>query len=291
MVKYKPVKENSFREYFSYLVAPLFNFSGDLKYSHRYKKNSSNKNITSYFNRFISDNKIKQIYRFLDFLHLSSHKDFEEQKKQGVITSGLHPIEEQSWYINYLKPKIITFKAEDIWQVMLDYGQRDKYSRFLSKQNFIDRFEIFMQNYFFSAVSSHVLVEIFLLAFEGEEADREERLAQFLNCLCYKQALQLLETLKLITTHEKHWRYYCHLLIKCMRNAQIKHALILIPEELEDFALEKLYPYEIIEVIELLDDLKRKERVVQKVLTSAKEWWSEYSQEDIQQVLAILRSQ
>ncbi len=293
MVKFKPVKESSLKGYFSYLITPFLSLSGfsGSRLGHRYKKTKSAKNVSSYFNRFISDSRIKQIYHQLEFLAQSAVSDLEQQKNQGLISKGLHPLKEKEWYIDYLKPRIDDFSSEDSWQVMLNDGQRDKYAKFLSKGECLNRFDIFVQNYFFSALPAQKLVEIFLIAYEGEEIERKEKLELLLNCLSHKQAACLIETLRLTISDTRHWVSYCESLLGYMRNAQIKNVLFLLPYELENCALEKLYPYEILEVVELTDDVQKKEKIIRSVLKHRKEWWSNFSHDEVKHALSILRTQ
>lgn len=292
MVKFRPVKENSFKEYFSYFINPFFNRSlfAESKADHRYKKTKAAKNISSYFNRFISDTSVKQVYKVLEFLHQSSTYDFEQQKKQGLIPKGLHPLEEKEWIIEYLKPRIDNFNAESAWLVMVNMGHRDKYMRFLSRSECLNRFEIFVQNYFFASLPESMLVEIFLLAYDGEEVERKEKLEHLMECLCHKQTVKLIDTLKKTIADARHWVAYCEILLGFMRNAQIKSVLSVLPNELEDLALKKLYPYDIIEVVEQMEDAHQKERMIQKVLKNRKDWWRDFSHDEVYQALSILNS-
>lgn len=291
MVKYKPIKENIFREYFSYIVDPILSFSKftDSKYAHRYKTGKAS-NVASYFNRFVSENKTRQIYKEMDYLHYSSREDLEQQKKQGLIPKNIHPLDEQNWFIDYLRPRIDIFSAEDAWMMMLNMGQRDKYHRFVSKKVAISQFEIFVQNYFFSALAPSKLVEIFLLAYDSEEVERKERLKNFLDNLCFRQTTLLIETLQKITVDEKLWASYCESLLCSMRNAQIKDVLFSLPEVLEEAALKKLYPCEVIEVIEKVEQNNKREALIRKVLENGNVWWDGFSHDDIRQTYAILRS-
>lgn len=293
MVKFRPVKESSFKNYFSYLITPFLNLSvfTESKTIHKYKKTKAAKNISSYFNRFIADSSIKQVYKVLEFLHQSSMHDFEHQKKQGLIPKGLHPLEEKEWFIEYLKPRIDNFTAENVWLVMLNMGQREKYMRFLSRSECLNRFEIFVQNYFFAALPEQMLVEIFLLAYDGEDVERKEKLEHLMECLCHKQTAKLIETLKKTILDSRHWVAYCEILLGFMRNAQIKNVLNLLPYELEDFALKKLYPYDIIEVVEQINDSHQKEKMIQKILKNRKEWWGGFSHDEVHQALSILHAQ
>ncbi len=292
MVKYKPVKESSLKEYISYLFTPFLNLSGftDSKLAHKYKKTKSAKNVSSYFNRFISDSRVKQVYRKLEFLSQSAAQELEQQKSQGILSKGLHPLQEKEWYIDYLKPRIEELTSEDSWLVMLNDGRRDKYARFLSKSECLNRFEIFVQNYFFSALPAQKLVEIFLIAYEGEGVERKEKLELLLNCLSHKQASLLIKTLRKTILDSKHWVGYCESLLGHMRNSQIKNVLFLLPYELENYALGKLYPYEILEVVEQLDDVQRKEKIIHKVLENRKDWWSGFSHDEVKHALSVLRS-
>ncbi len=293
MVKYKPLKENFFKEYFSYLVSPLLNLtrSADPKWAHRYRTGVSSKNVVSYFNRFIFEGKTRQMYRHLDQLHSLSFADLEQQKKQGFVPQDLHPIQEQNWLIEYLRPRISSFNAEDVWEMMVYYGQRERYCRYLSSKRGIDQFEIFLENYFFSALSPQLLVEIFLLIFDAEEKEQTERLEQFLNCLSPKQSNMLIMTLKKVTVDFDCWKKYCQRLIACMRNAQTKNVLQFLPKDLEKDALKKLYPYEVLEVVESIHKSEKKEQIIRIVLENARTWWEDFSHDEVKHTLSILRTQ
>ena len=292
MVKYKPLKENIFREYFSYLVDPILSLSRltESKFGHRYRARKPS-NVASYFNGVVSESKIRQLYRGLDYLNDSSRKDLEQQKKQGLIPGSIHPIDEQNWFIEYLRPRIETFSAEDAWIIMLNDGQRDKYTRFLLRGSCVSQFEIFIQNYFFSALPASKLVEIFFIAYENEEEEREEQLRKYLESLSFRQTTLLIETLKKITIDEKCWLTYCRNLLKVMRNAQIKDVIFILPMALEDEALKKLYPYEVVEVVEVLQKGEKKEALIRKILENAIQWWDGFSHDETKEALAILRSQ
>lgn len=291
MVKYRPLKENLFREYFSYLVDPILGLSrkSDSKLPHSYKTGKPS-NVASYFYRFVSDNKSRQLYRNLDYLNITSRADLEEQKSQGLISKGIHPVEEQKWFIEYLKPRIEFFTADDAWLLMLNDGQRDKYSRYLSRGESISQFEIFVQNYFFSALSAPRLVEIFLLAYEANEEEKEEKLFKFLDCLCFRQTTLLIETLRKITIDYRLWVSYCKNLLEGMRNAQVKDVIFSLPPELQEEALKKLYPYELIEVVEKMESCEQKDIIIQNVLRNGLTWWDEFPYEEVKEALSLLRA-
>lgn len=293
MVKYKPLKENIFREYFSYLVDPILSLSKltESKFGHRYKTGKPS-NVASYFNRVVSESKIRQLYRGLGYLNESSRTDLEEQKKQGLIPKGIHPLDEQNWFIEYLRPRIESFSADDAWVIMINDGQRDKYTRFLSRGSSVSQFEIFIQNYFFSALPASKLVDIFFIAYESdEEEEREEQLEKYLECLSFRQATLLIETLKKITIDKKCWFVYCQRLLASMRNAQIKNVVFTLPEKLQEEALKKLYPYEVVEAVELLEKGERKEALIGNILENGLQWWEGFSHDEIKEAFAILRSQ
>lgn len=292
MVKYKPLKENIFREYFSYLVDPILSLSGfaESKFGHRYRTGKPS-HVASYFSRFISEGKVRQIYKNLDYLCTTSLVDLEQQKKQGLIPKNIHPLEEQNWFIEYLRPRIEFFSAEDVWFVMLNDGQRDKYMRYVSKGCCISQFEIFVQNYFFSALPASKLVEIFLIVYDSEGAEKEERKQKYLDCLPFRQTTLLIETLKKITIDHALWTSYCKELLSSMRNAQIKDVIFALPQDLQEEALKKLYPYEVIEVVEQLEKGDQKEALICKILEKGLKWWGEFSHDEVKETLSILRSQ
>lgn len=291
MVKYRPLKENLFREYFSYLVDPIFSLSrkSDSKLPHSYKAGKPS-NVASYFYRFVSDNKSRQLYKNLDYLNIISRADLQKQKSQGLIPEGIHPIDEQKWFIEYLRPRIEFFTADDAWTLMLNDGQRDKYSRYLSRGECINQFEIFIQNYFFAALSASRLVEIFLIAYEADENEKEEKLFRFLDCLCFRQTTLLIDTLKKIIVDRRVWVSYCESLLEGMRNAQVKDVIFSLPVELQEKALKKLYPYELIEVVEKMDFCEERNKIIQNVLLNGQSWWEEFPYEEVKDALSLLRA-
>ena len=174
---------------------------------------------------------------------------------------------------------------------MLNDGQRDKYIRFISKGSCISQFEIFIQNYFYSALPASKLVEIFLIVYDSDETEKEERRQKYLDCLPFRQTTVLIETLKKITVDERLWTSYCTELLSSMRNAQIKDVVFKLPEELQEDALKKLYPYEVIEVVEQLRKGEQKEALICKILENGLKWWDEFSHDEVKETLSILRSQ
>ena len=84
------------------------------------------------------------------------------------------------------------------------------------------------------------------------------------------------------------WTDYCQSSLKEMRNSQIKEVISFIPSEIECFALEKLYPCEILEVVDQEHDEKKKRLLIDKVLKNGKTWWSSFSQNEINQTYSLL---
>lgn len=292
MVKYKPVKENAFKEYLSSLITPLLQLTqlSESKIAHRYHPGRAGSHVSGYFNRFVLESRIKYVYRYLEFLHHNSSADFEKQKEQGLIHQGLHPLKEKEWFIDYLRPRLEELTVEDIWLVMLNNGHREQYMRYLSRAECVNRFEIFVENYFFGALSKQMLVEVFLLAYEGSDIEREESLMCLMDCLCFKQTACLIDSLKCTISDHNQWVRYCSTLLSHMRNAQVKKVFRALPSEIEDYALAKLYPYEIVEVVEQLPSPSQRAKVIRKVLQKYKEWWNHFSHDEVKHALAILSS-
>lgn len=292
MSKYRPLKENFLREYFANLLDPIFNFSGlnNQKELAKQQISATTSDSTSYFNKFVNENKHRHIYRQLESLLLLGHQELKEQKKLGRISIDIHPLQEQEWFIKFLRPRILSFAASDIWMVILNYEEREKYCRYLSPHHCVDQFEIFLQNYFFSALSAEVLKEVFFLALQGIEDDRQMQLQKLVSCLSNRQVCVLIKILKDRVIDREHWKMYCLQLIVYMRNSQIKEALLLFPEEAENEALKKLYPFEIIEILDKIEDPFAKDKIREKILQNGRKWWGNFSQEEIKQTFTLLRA-
>lgn len=244
------------------------------------KKNSSEKWV--FIHRFLEESKVKNLYRHLHGVYRVSKGSLKSMQEQKIISSVLHPLEEQSWYIQYLKGQLLSFTPEEIWTLILNLEQRDKYIRYLDSDDDWESFEIFLQNYLIHSLSIDQLEPVFYFAYR-QQVERTALLEKLFQCLLCDQAYDLFARIKASKKEPNHWLQCCRDCIDTMRNSQVKKIISLIPYEVESYALKKLYPCEILEVIEDELDEKRKMQLAQHVLKGYKEWWQSFSYEEVKE--------
>ncbi len=276
---------HSIWNYFSDFSNPDF-FSNPLSLkSRQYKKHPHEKFV--FVHKLIRENKLKNLYRRLDGLYHSSLLYFENQIAEGHIQPDLHPRDEQYWFIEYLKTKTDHFSIEETWLLILNHEEREKYAKYLNEGEDLCAFELFLHNYLIQALSGTYLKEIFLIAYE-DPIDRKVHLKKLFECLHSTQVRCLFEALKRDGIPYQVWSHYCQCSLEEMRNSQIKEVISFIPSEIECFALEKLYPCEILEIVDQEHDEKRKRLLIDTVLKNGKTWWSFFSRDEINETYSLL---
>ena len=246
--------------------------------------------MLQFVQRMISESKLRQLYKRLDQLYNQAIVTLKQQQEEGITAKDLHPKVEQSWFIDYFKLKMDEFSSQEVWLLIMNHEHRDKYMKYLSYISDVNAFEIFLQNYFIPAIEGSLLKELFFIAFDGLELDRKSQLEKLLECLHCKQGKCLLEAIKQDVVSSSLWEKYCHDVISCMRNAQIKISIPIIPTELEAYALEKLYPCEVLEVVDQELDESKKKILIKKALEGCQKWWSSFSQDEINLTKSLLIS-
>lgn len=271
--------------YFSDFSNPDF-FSNPLSLKSRQcKKQPSEKFV--FVHKLIRENKLKNLYRRLDALYHASLLSFENETAKGEIPNDLHPRDEQLWFIEHLKTKVDLFSPEDAWLFIINHEERDKYAKYLNEDENVCAFELFLHNYLIQALSGTYLKEIFLIAYE-DPIDRKSHLKKLFDCLQCTQVKCLFEALKRDGISYQVWSHYCQSSVEVMRNSQIKEAISFVPLEIECFALEKLYPCEILEIVDQEHDEKKKRLLIDKVLKNGKTWWSFFSRDEVNETYSLL---
>lgn len=255
----------------------FFSNPPDLK-KHKYATCPSHQLL--FIQKFLNENKLKDLYQRLEKLYKQALNAFNQDKKTGITDPGLHPKEEQKWFINYLQNQLDGFSTDELCLVIEHYEQREKYFKYLKCSEEINPFEIFLYNYLLKALSSHHLSQIFLHIYYGSPCDQESDLSQFFSCLNIEQSKLLFKFLKKEADCQRKWIEYCQSSISVMRNSQIKEVILQLPSEIENFALEKLYPCEILDVVDQESDEKKKRYLIDKVLSNYKKWWHSFSYEE-----------
>ncbi len=243
----------------------------------------------SFVHLYLEESVIKNLYKKLHGLYRVSACAFEAQKKQGKVQANLSPLEEQAWFIQFLRDKVSFFSSKEIWTVLLNIEQRDKYVRYLEISEDWTAFEIFIQNYWAHALTGKQLVDVFNLAF----SDRQESISLLELLFCYlgcEQAFELMLALKTLKFHPNDWEEYCRSTIQVMRNSQIKKIISLLPSSLMEHALKKLYPCEILDIIEDEKNDIRKSYFIEIALEHHKEWWSDFCYQEVKETANLLEN-
>lgn len=241
----------------------------------------------TFVHRFLEESKIKNLYHRLHGIYRVSKLAFKSLQDEGVLAKDLHPLEEQSWFVKYLKEQSIDLSAEEIWTLLLNLEQRDKYLRYLDSHEDWQSFEIFIQNYLIHSLSSEQLLPVFLLAY-SQPYERKSLLEKLFPCLICDQAHDLFAALKELRKNFVDWSECCCRCVDAMRNSQVKRIIYLLPFEVENYALKKLYPCEVLEVIQMESDEKKKEQLLRHVKEGYRSWWQQFSHEEIKETYESL---
>lgn len=270
------------------LFFPLVQLTAQIKKSRFFfKATKKPSNPCPFVHQYLEESQIEKLYQSLHGLFRVSMLAFRHQKDQGKIKEVLHPVEEQNWYIAFLKKNPKEYTSNEILTVILNCERCDQYLRYLHQEEDWQAFEIFIQNFWIPALSEEQLAQVFLLAYQ-DELDRSVLLKRLFLKLPCQSAHPLLKAVKAKQFAFALWKDCCLTALEAMRNAQIKQVISLIPAILEECALEKLYPCEILEVIEMEKDEKRKAHLVHKILKDCTKWWHNFSYEEIRETKQIL---
>ncbi|MCH9634198.1 MAG: hypothetical protein S4CHLAM7_09420 [Chlamydiae bacterium] len=281
-------RKKSIWNYFSdFSNASFFSDPWNL-HTHQYSKQSTKKFI--FIQKLILEEKLKNLYQRLLALYRKSNNEFEQCIQEGKVKKKMHPMDEQSWFIHHLEKYEKYFSVEELWILILNHEQREKYASFFTEDEDLGTIELFFQNYLLQSLSGDLLKDLFLKAFQDIN-EREDNLKILFECLHCHQGKALLKALKKERIPYSIWILYCQSGLNAMRNSQLLMIISVIPSEIEHLALEKLYPCEILEVIHSEKDEKKKGHLIDKVLKDYKSWWSSFPQDEIKetynQILAL----
>lgn len=275
--------------YISDLVQPSFFVNSLGLKSHHYIADS--KRHFHFVEKLFSDQQLRDLYeRLFKLFHLSRKKFKEKIEEMEVLSSRFSVFKEQEWFIHHLQEKLFLFSIEEYTLIILNSEQRDKYAKFLEDSSKLDAFEIFVSNYLIRALTPRFLEGIFLQIYCRDKHEKKIALIQLFNVMSCAQAKALCLQLKKHARSHHDWIEYCKDVVDLMRNSQIKELIPLLPSEIENIALEKLYPCEILEVVDQEIDEKKKRYLIDKILMHHKKWWGSFSHEEISKTCKDLKS-
>lgn len=235
-----------------------------------------------FIHHYLEESKVKNLYKKLHGLYRVSAAALKAKQEQGVVSKALNPLQEQEWFIEFLRHEVQFFSCGEIWTVLLNMEQRDKYVHYLEQTEDWQPFEIFVQNYWMHALNSPQLVSTFHLAFK-EESECAALLELLFRYLSAEQAFELMSSLKQAKPFSQDWELYCKYALTCMRNRQLIKVITLFPISLTEAGLEKLYPCELLEVIQIEMHEIQKKRLIEISLKHYKKWWKNFCHQEIKE--------
>lgn len=267
----------------SFFVNPL-----GLK-SHQYIADS--KRHFHFVEKLFSEQQLRDLYqRLFDLFDQSRKKLHAKIEEMAALSSSFCVLKEQEWFIHHLQEKLSLFSIEEYTLIILNAEQREKYAKFLQDYSVVAAFEIFVSNYLIHALTPKILEGIFLQIYSRDKQERTVALIQLFNSINCAQAKALSLHLKKSARSHQDWIEYCKAAVDLMRNSQIKELIPFLPAEIENIALEKLYPCEILEVVDQEIDEKKKRYLIDKVLLHHKKWWGYFSHDEVSKTCKDLKS-
>lgn len=224
----------------------------------------------------------RPIYRHICELYDLACKELQKKQERGDIKENLHPLEEQYWFIQYFRDHQNRLSPEDVFFLIYQLDNREKYVHYFEDASLIEKFEVIFPIYFVPSLSPCMLKAIFLSIFKLAQPERDACLKKLLNVLHFKQGRELIAELMSdlrISINEK--EIYVSSLLDHMRNAQIEWAEPVIPDYLKKKALKKLYPYEVVDFLERETSSVKRRSLVKEVLKECPDWWKTFSSCDV----------
>lgn len=244
-----------------------------------------------FVHHFLCHSKQKALYKSLEALFHQSFDQLEKLKLSGEVEMDMHPLDEQKWFVSHLETKVDHFSPEEIWLIMLQHEEREKYVCYFSHSEEIDAFELFLQNYLFSALNQNQLLKVIFLIQNTPLEDQSLFFQKFFYCISVSQSRAIFNQLKSIQMPYSNWRSLCLDCMACMRNAQLLSSMTFFPSEVATRALVKLYPSEVVSFISEETDKEKKKHFIEKTLGSYRLWWQSFCQEEVRCALLELEKQ